>query len=161
VGTSHHLDCFGLVAVTGDGAQLVGVGAHHVGEGVRVRGVALGPGHALPLAVTSNLQRIDREYPVARRDQRDHPWTAIGFDADHHLVGLVIAQVMSDQFVKLGDAGQSLREAGLGQPPSRLVLHLDVVVVLGPVVSDEQQPVLRSPHVPPRLRQPAEESPAP
>ena len=72
-----------------------------------------------------------------------------------------IAQVVGDQFVKLGDAGQSLREAGLGHPPSRLVLHLDVVVVLGPVVSDEQQPVLRSPHVPPRLRQPAEESPAP
>src|SRR3954451_22459559 len=36
------------------------------------------------------------------------------------------------------DAGDPLRQPGPAYPPSRLVLDLDVVVILGPVVPDEQ-----------------------
>jgi hypothetical protein len=46
----HDLDCGGLVAVPGHGAQLVGVGADQVGQDMGVTGVALGPRH--PVAST-------------------------------------------------------------------------------------------------------------
>jgi hypothetical protein len=42
VGAGDHLGRLGQVAVAGDRPQLVPVGAHHVGQGVRVGGVALG-----------------------------------------------------------------------------------------------------------------------
>jgi hypothetical protein len=37
------------------------------------------------------------------------------------------------------DPLQTLRQPGLGQPPTRLVLNLNVVVIFGPIVTDEQQ----------------------
>jgi hypothetical protein len=55
MGTSDELDRLDLRAVAGDDPQLVGVGAHHVGQHVGVTGVALGPGHGVPLPVASDL----------------------------------------------------------------------------------------------------------
>src|SRR3954451_20619223 len=45
-----------------------------------------------------------------------------------------------------GHPSDPIGQPGLGQPASRLVLDLDVVMVLRPVVSDEQQSVLPSLH---------------
>jgi hypothetical protein len=46
--------------------------------------------------------------------------------------------VLADQGMQLGHPGHTLGQPGLGQAASRLVLHFDVVVILGPVVPDEQ-----------------------
>jgi hypothetical protein len=55
-------------------AQLVAVGADHVGQRVRSSGVALGPRGDVPLPVAGDLQRVDREHLVAGGDQRGpHP----------------------------------------------------------------------------------------
>jgi len=86
-----------------------------------------------------DLQRIDRIDLIPRRDQRLHPRAAVGLDTDHHVCGiLIIAEVLADQRMQSGDPGDPFRQRGPTQPPACLVLHLDVVVVLGPVVSDEQ-----------------------
>jgi hypothetical protein len=116
------------------------VGAHHVSQGVRVAGVALGAGHAVALPVAGHLQRVDRVDLVAGRDQRLHPAAAVGLDADHHRRRLVvIAHVLADHRVQPGDARDTLRQFRCAQHPARLVLQLDVVVFLGPVIANEQQ----------------------
>ena len=47
--------------------------------------------------------------------------------------------MLTEQRMQPGHPGHTLGQPSLGQPASRLVLDLDVVVVLGPVISDEQQ----------------------
>jgi hypothetical protein len=97
----------------------------------------------VPLAVAGHLQRVDRPHLVAGRQQRPHPRAPVGLDADYDLLRLgVLVLVLGEQLVQPGDPGDPLLKLGLGQPSSRLVLDLHVVVVLGPVVPDEQHPVL-------------------
>jgi len=47
--------------------------------------------------------------------------------------------VLTDQRVRPGDARDPLRQPGLAQPAAGLVLHLHIVVILGPVIPDQQQ----------------------
>lgn len=93
----------------GHRAQLVGVGAHHVSQRVRVPGVALGPRGGVPLPVARNLPGIDCEHRVSGRDQRGHPRPPIGLDPDQHLLG---AQVLpgepDDQLVQPRDPHDAL-----------------------------------------------------
>jgi hypothetical protein len=79
------LDALRVRAVADRRAQLAGVGADHVGQRVRVAGVALGPGHAVPLAEPGGLQRVHREHQVPGGDQCRHPRAAVGLDPDDHL----------------------------------------------------------------------------
>ncbi len=81
VGPGHHH----RATVARHRPQLVGVGAHHVGQHVRVTGVALGPGHAVPLPVPRRLQRVHREHRVPGRDQRRDPRAAVSLGPDDHL----------------------------------------------------------------------------
>jgi hypothetical protein len=136
-----HLDRLGLLAVAGDRPQLVPVGARHVGQDVRVAGVALATRDVIALAEARRLQRVDRVDFVAGRDQRLHPRATVGLDAYHH-VGLVdaLAEMLADHRVQAGHACHALGKLGPGQHPAGLVLQLDVVVLLRPVVPDEQQP---------------------
>jgi hypothetical protein len=98
---------------------------------------------ALPVA--GHLQRVDRIRLVAGCDERLHPWTAVGFDADHDLRRLVIAaQMLPDHRVQPGDSRDSLRKLCPAQHPSGLVLQLHIVVLLGSVVPDEQHPLSSS-----------------
>ena len=48
--------------------------------------------------------------------------------------------MFGDQRMPSDDAIEPLRQPGPRQPPTVPVLDLDVVVILGPVVSDEQHP---------------------
>ena len=63
---------------------------------------------------------------------------AVGFDADQHLVGLVVlTEVVSDQRVQFGQPVDPLHQPA----PDHLtlgVLDLDVVMALRPVVPNEQ-----------------------
>jgi hypothetical protein len=143
-------------AVPGHRAQLVAVGAHHVGQGVRIPGVALGAGVGVPFPIPRHLPRIDRIHPVPGRDQRLHPRPAVGLDPDQHLsrpglrLGPDVAaagivndadslvggrQVLGDQLMQPGHPGQALGQPHLAQPPTIPVLDLHLVVVLGPVIS--------------------------
>jgi len=116
----------------------VPVGAHHVGQGVRVTGVALGPGHPVTFPVAGHLQRVDRIHLVAGRDQRLHPRPPLGLDTHHDLHRLVVlAHLPADQRVQPGDPRDPLGQLRLAQHPTGLGLHLHVVVVFGPVVSNQ------------------------
>jgi hypothetical protein len=68
---------------------------------------------------------------------------ALGLDPDHHLqcrlrVAARVRQLLGDQGVQSGHPGQTLRETLLRQNLAVLIDELDVVVVLGPVVTHEQ-----------------------
>ena len=146
VRSGHHLDRLALGAVTGDRAELVGVGADHVGQHVRVGGVALGARHRVPLPVAGRLQRVDREHLVPGRDQRRDPRAPVGLDPDQHLdvLGVLTSQLTNDR-VQPCDPRHALGQARSGQPPARSVQHLHVVMVLSPVVSHQQPHVASHP----------------
>ena len=52
--------------------------------------------------------------------------------------------MLGDQLVQRGDPGQPLRQPTARQHPARFVLDLDVMMGLGPVVTDEQHRASRS-----------------
>ena len=140
----HRID---QVGVAGDLPVMVTIEPDDLGQHVSITGIALGTRGGVPFPVPGRRQRVDREHPVAGPAERRHPWAAVGLDPDDHLTGDLLGRqigpgrrgVLGDQRMPPGDALQSLRQAGLGQPPPGLVLDLDVVVVFGPVVPDEQQ----------------------
>jgi len=93
----------------------------------------------VPLPGTGRLQRVDGVHPVAGSEQGLHPRAAFGLDADDHLIGVPVRPgVGGQQGVEPVDAGNALLQASGSQPPAALVLDLDVVVVLGPVISHVQ-----------------------
>lgn len=93
----------------------------------------------MPFAVAGHLQRVDRIDLVAGRDQRLDPRAAFRLDPDHHRrVVLLVAKVFTDHRVQPGDTRDALGQFRPAQHPARLVLQLDVVVLLGPVIPDEQ-----------------------
>jgi hypothetical protein len=154
VGASQDLDRLSQSAVCSDRAQLVAVGTDHVGECVRILSVALGPRGVMPLPVAGDLQRVDREHLVAGGDQRLPPSAPVGLDPNHHLLGrCVLGQEPADQPVQLRDPGAPFRQPSPAQPPPGLVLDFDIVMILGPVVPDQQQ---RSSSPPRRFHQPGE-----
>jgi hypothetical protein len=50
--------------------------------------------------------------------------------------------VSGDEFVQPGDALHAFRQSRDGQFPAVVILDLDIVVVFGPVISDQQQQIL-------------------
>jgi len=78
---------------------------------------------------------------VAGGEQGLHPRAAFGLDADDHLIRVRVRPgVGGQQGVEPVDPGDAFLEAGGDQSPAGVVLDLDVVMVLGPVISYEQHP---------------------
>ena len=74
-----------------------------LGQHMRIARVGLRTRGPMALAITGDLERVDRIDGVARRDQRLDPRTAIGLDPEHHLVRIVvIAEVITSQGVQRG-----------------------------------------------------------
>ena len=68
------------------------------------------------------------------------PQPPVGLDPHHHLPGIAVgAQVRGDQLVQPRRSRPRPPPAAGGQLPARLVLDLHIVVLLGPVISHEQQ----------------------
>src|SRR3954447_2493377 len=70
----------------------------------------------------------------------------LGLDPDHRLgcrVQVVsrIRKELCDQSVQAGDANLPFRQSSSGQDRPGLVDQLDVVVILGPVISYEEHPL--------------------
>lgn len=139
MGTGDDLDRRDLGGVPGDGPQLVAVGADHVGRHVRVPGVALGPGDPQPVTEPGGLRRVDGQHRVPRGDQGAPARAAVGLDPhqDLGLVGVLPGRLTHDR-VQPGHARHALGQPGPGQPSAGAGHHLDVVMVLGPVISHEQ-----------------------
>jgi hypothetical protein len=132
------LHVLGDRGVPGDRTVVGTVEPHQLGQHVRVPGVALGAGDAVAFPVPGGLQRVDRVDAVAGREQRLDPGATVGLDPDQNLIRLVIGQMISHQGVHRGDPGHPL-----GQPPPHetltvLIDDLDIVMIFGPVVTDEQ-----------------------
>jgi hypothetical protein len=105
---------------------------------VSVGGVALATRAAFGLPEPGQLQRVDGIHQVARGDQRLHPRTTIGLDPDHHLDGL---DILIEPIIACNLATPAIPSASFALPSRRprLVLQLDIVVLLGPIVAEEQQ----------------------
>jgi hypothetical protein len=154
MGPGHQFDCFGESAVTGNLAVVGVVQAHDLGEDVGVTGVGLRARGGMSFAVSGHGHRVDREYLVARGEQRLHPGSAVGLDPDLHPCGGVRrlevrprgGHMLRDQRMQPADALQTLGQSGTGQPTSVVVEELDVMVVFGPVISDPDHPRLQCRH---------------
>jgi hypothetical protein len=144
----HHLDRLGLGAVGGHRAQLVGIGSHHIRQGVRISSIALRARDAVPLPVAGYLQRINPIHRVPSCDQRRHPRAPVGLNPHRHLGHLgVLTERLTNHRVQPGHPRHLHRQPGLRQPPPRGVHQLHIVIPLGPVIPHEQQTPL-----PPRRR---------
>src|SRR5680860_654361 len=80
----------GLLAVPGNRAQLVAMGADQVGQDMSVTGITLSSRDTVALAGTSGLQRVDRVHLVPGGDQRGNPRATVGLDADLHPGGVAV-----------------------------------------------------------------------
>ena len=93
----------------------------------------------MALPISGCLQWIHRKHRVTGNQQRLHPRTSIRLDPDDHIGWFgVLWQVVGDQRMQLRHARDTLRQPLFHQPLPGLVDHLDVVVVLGPIISNEQ-----------------------
>lgn len=112
---------------------------HQLGEHVRVGAVGFRPGRGVAFAVTGHLHRVDREHLIPGRAQRTHPRSALGLDADHHLIrARVLPETLRDQPVQLADPCRPFGQPAARQPPPGLIDDFHVVVIFGPVITDEQ-----------------------
>jgi hypothetical protein len=152
VGAGGELDRLTLVAVAGQRPVVPAVEPHDLGQQVRIRAIGLRARGGVPFPVAGHRHRVDREHLIPRRDQGRDPRTTVGLDADLHqrlqLFGLelvhVLTQVLGNQRVQASDPVDALGQPPAGQQAALVVGQLDVVMVLGPVISDEQQPPLAS-----------------
>jgi hypothetical protein len=131
-------------AITRDRAQPMRVGAHHVGQHVRVGRIACGTRHAEAVPIPGCLQRIDREHRVTGDDQRLHPRTPIGLNRDlaGHILD-VIADLRIDHRVQPRNPRHPLLQPSLGQPAAGGVHQLNVVMLLSPIIPNEQHRISR------------------
>jgi hypothetical protein len=142
------LDRLGLLRVAGQRTMGGTVDPDDLGQQMRVGGIGLRTRGGVPSPITGHRHRIDREHLIPGRDQGGHPRTAVGLDPDLHQAlcspGLqvhpVLGQVGRDQRVQLSDPRDALRHPPPGQHRAGLVDDLDVVVVLGPVITHKQHP---------------------
>jgi len=145
--TGQQLHRVGQIAVPGDWAVMVAVETDDLRQDMRVAGVALGSRGGVPLPVAGRRERVDRVHLVSGRPQCPYPRPAISLDPDDNLSCYLLGRqfrpvrrsMLSEQCVQPGDARQALRQAHPHQPATRLVLNFQIVVVLSPIVSDEQQ----------------------
>ena len=136
------------VAVPSDCTVVITIEADNLGQHVSVTSVALCPRGGVPLPVARCRQWIDREHLVAGCAQRGDPWATVGLDTDDHLTGALLWRqvgphrrgVLGHQRVQSGDALQALRQPDPCEPATVLILDLEIVVILSPVVSNEQHP---------------------
>ncbi len=139
MGAGQHLDRLGQLAVTSDRSMPVPVGPDQVGQHVRIAGIALRARGHMPFTVPGHRHRIHRVDLIPGRQQRLHPWAAVCLNPDHHPWQLLHpAGILADQLMQAGDPQDSLRESTPGQDPSLMVLQLDVVMVFGPIIAEEQ-----------------------
>ena len=115
--------------------MVVPVGAYQIGQQFGIGGIGFGARDVVAVAIAGHRQRVDREHLIAGRGQRPHPQAAVGFDADHHLIGFL--DVLGDQLVQLPDPGQPLGQPPRCQPLTSLVHQIHIVVVFRPVIAHE------------------------
>src|SRR6266496_3250653 len=72
--------------------------------------------------------------------RRRHTRSLRDWSSDVCSSDLVGRQVLGQQRVQTRDPGHTLRQPATGQPPTGLILHLDIVMGLGPVITNEQHP---------------------
>ena len=107
----------------------------------------LAPDTAVPFPVPGSLQRVHRVHHVPGGDQRRDPRAAVGLDPDHHLR---VIRRPRGRCRPISSCSWAHPGRALGQPPLRqhlpgLVHHLDVVMILGPVIThDTAAPALPS-----------------
>lgn len=87
-----------------------------------------------------SLFRVDTKDPVPGRYQRLDPRTTVGLDAHQHIRGAgVRASEHPHKLTKSGDPSDALRQPSPAKNSPQFILDLHVVMILSPIVTDEQQ----------------------
>jgi hypothetical protein len=91
----------------------------------------------MPIPIPIHRLRVHREHLIAGSHQRADKQAPIRLRADHYLVGLVDS--LGDQSMEPRHAVDTLTKTCRRQPLTRLVEQHDVVMLLRPVVTHEDQ----------------------
>ena len=118
--------------------MVMAIGADEIGQHLGVARVGLGAGHDMALPVAGHRQRVDGVDLIAGGHQGGHPQASVGLDAHHHLGGF--PRELGEQLVQGAHGGHALGESALGQHGALFVKDHHVVVDLGPVITNEDQP---------------------
>ena len=106
MGAGQHFDRLGVRGVPGDLAVVVPVGADQISEQLGIPGIGFRALDVVAVAVSGRRHRVDRPHLIPGCRQLRDPHAAIGFNADHHLIGFI--GVGGDQFVQAPDTGEAL-----------------------------------------------------
>ena len=88
--SSEHLQGFGRRTVASDVAVVVAISAHQVGQQLRVAGVRFRSRYVVTVAVAGGSHGVDGVDLVAGRHQCGHDQPSVLFDADDHIVRLIV-----------------------------------------------------------------------
>jgi hypothetical protein len=146
VGPGDKLDRLDVLGVAGQPTVVDPVQPDDLGQQVRVGRIGLRPGGGVPLPVAGHLHRVDRVHLISGCDQRGDPWAAVCLGTDlHQPLGLsqlqfgpLLGHLVSDQRMQGGDSFDAFGQPPTRQHPALVVDQLDIVMVLGPVISHEQ-----------------------
>ncbi len=101
----------------------------------------------MTLAIAGDRARVDRVDAIAGGEQGRDPWPSVGLDPYHDLVGL--CGMPGEQLVQSSHAADAFRQLPGGEPITRLVHQVHIVVCFGPVITHIQN---HSCSLPPSLR---------
>ena len=141
MGPGKHFDCFAELAVTGDRSMVVGVGAGKIGEHLGVTRIGLRPRRRVPFPIPRRRHRVHGEHRVPGRHQCPDEQPTVGLGGDHHVSRLVA--VGGDQLVEPGHTLNAVGQSAASQAGRpAVVLDVHVVMILGPIQTDEHLPHL-------------------
>jgi hypothetical protein len=132
LGAGQHRDGLGQLAVVGERAVRVQVGAQHVGQDDRVAVVGFAARDRVPVPVAGHRHRVDRVDPAAGGAQARDQQSAGRLDRHRDRVLRRVA-VLREQGQQLGQAGRVVADPAAGQQLPGPVCQRYVVVVFGPV----------------------------
>jgi hypothetical protein len=112
VGSREHLNGVHEGTVARDRAMVLTVSAHEVGQDLGVTGIGLRPRRVMALSVARRGHGVDPVDLIARGDQCGHDKTTVLFDADDHLVRVIVVdQVLRDQRVQFTETDEAVGDS--------------------------------------------------
>jgi hypothetical protein len=78
-------------------------------------------------------------HPIPRPQQRLHPRTPLSLNPHRRLkINSIVAGVRSNHHVQPVDPSHTLRQPCPGQHSASLILHLNVVVIFRPIITNKK-----------------------
>ena len=135
MGPRQHFDRLDVGTVPRHRAMIVTVGADQIPQNLGVTGIRLRTSDVVTVPITSHRQRVDRIHPIPSRHQSLDPQATIRLDPHHHLGR--IRDMVGHQVMERPDPVEAFRKPPARQLFPQLTHHMDVVMGLGPIITNK------------------------